>query len=78
MAAVLADGAAHRKKIKNVRNGNLVIIIIIWGYTGYGFLDARKVVSLEICVRSLEPSNFLAVGSTVGLTVVISFAYWIS
>ena len=24
MAAVLADGAAHRKKIKNVRNGNLV------------------------------------------------------
>ena len=24
MAAVLADGAAHRKKTKNVRNGNLV------------------------------------------------------
>jgi hypothetical protein len=26
MAAVLAGGAAHRKKIKNVRNGNLDII----------------------------------------------------
>ena len=28
MAAVLADGAAHRKKIKNVRNGNLVYIML--------------------------------------------------
>ena len=65
MAAVLAGGAAHRKKIKNVRNGNLV-----W-YMSYG-------ISHQMAIEPLTWGEHFAIACHVRKRIIFHDIPWYS